>query len=620
MITPAGSATQDQTPPGASPPRPREADRPSAPIEHLIHVIPDISTRAYLLLLGAAVLLGTIVRASHVLASDFPLNDGGMFYAMARDLQQHGFTIPATTSYNSADIPFAYPPLGFYLAALLDRVLPGGLLEMFRVLPLLYSAATLVAFAMLAHRMLSPRAEPAGQTQQAAVIGATVAFALIPRSFLWLIMGGGVARGLGLAFALVALHEAHRLYTERNTSEGDTVGRPEPRYVLTTAIAFAGCVLSHVETGWFLGFSIVIFWLAYGRTRRTFVYSIAIAALGLALTAPWWMTVALQHGLRPFIEANASGGNVLSSSAMARETFLSLARITSTSEPFFPLIGAIALLGGLAALRARHFVLPLWWVAIILLDLRAYPTFTTIPVAMLAGIGIAQIVLPLAHLVWDRPLLSEPVEHDDEHNELRTTAALAPWHRVSRGAVLLTIGLLLYSTVGALLRAPGFAGEAAYLVGLTHNERNAMQWIRTNTAEDARILIVPRGPWQVDKEAEWFPVLANRVSVGTVQGTEWTHSFEDHVRSFDQLWQCGYKLSDCLSSWSLETGTTYTHVWVPRTEQGQCCSTLVASLRDANAYRVVYDGPGGTVFTYRATSPSTLASSVPLFSPVAASR
>jgi hypothetical protein len=620
MITPAGSATHDETPPGASPPQPREADQPSAPIEHLIHVIPDISTRAYLLLLGAAILLGTIVRASHVLLSDFPLNDGGMFYAMARDLQQHGFTIPATTSYNSADIPFAYPPLGFYLVALLDRVTPGSLLEMFRVLPLLYSAATLIAFAMLAHRIVK---------QQAAVIGATVAFALIPRSFLWLIMGGGVARGLGLTFALFALHEAHRLYTERNTSEGDAVGRPEPRYILTTGIAFAGCVLSHVETGWFLGFSIVIFWLAYGRTRRTFVYSIAIAALGLALTAPWWATVALQHGLRPFIEANASGGNFLSSRALAWETLLSLARITSTSEPFFPLIGAIALLGGLAALRARHFVLPLWWVAIILLDLRAFPTFTTIPVALLAGMGVAQIVLPLAHLVWDRPLLREPIEdqplehHDDQHNnghDARTGAALAPWQRVSRGAVLLTIGLLLYSTVGALLRAPGFAGEAAYLVGLTHDERNAMQWIKTNTTDDARILIVPRGPWQVDKEAEWFPVIADRVSVGTVQGTEWTHSFEEHVRAFDHLWQCGYQLSDCLSSWSLDTGTTFTHVWVPRTQQGQCCGTLVASLRDANAYRVVYDGPGGTVFTYRAVPPSSLASSVPLFSPVAATR
>ncbi len=567
--------------------------------EHLIHVIPDISTRAYVALLVAAVVLGTLVRVSHVFSSDFPLNDGGMFYAMARDLQHHGFTLPTTTSYNNAGIPFAYSPLGFYVAALLDRVLPGDLISLFRVLPLLYSAATLAAFAMLAHRLLR---------QQAAAIGATIAFALIPRSFLWLIMGGGVARGLGLTFALFALHEAHRLYTER-----DEADRPNPRYIVTTAIAFAGCVLSHVETGWFLGFSIVIFWLAYGRTRRTFLYSIAIAAIGLALTAPWWATVAMQHGLKPFIEANASGGNVLSSRELARETFLSLARITSTSEPLFPLIGATALLGGLAALRGRQFVLPLWWVAIILLDLRAYPTFTTIPVALLAGIGIAQIVLPLAHLIWDHPLLQPRSARDG--TDARTSVLPAPWHRVSRGAVLLTIGLLLYSTTGAMLRAPGFAGEAVYLVGLTHDERDAMQWIKANTNDDARILIVPRGPWQVDKESEWFPVLTDRVSVGTVQGSEWTHSFEEHVRSADNLWQCGYRLADCLAGWSRETGTTYTHVWVPATEHGQCCGTLVASLRNTNAYRIVYDGPGGTIFTYRAAPPASLAASVPLSSP-----
>lgn len=587
MITPAPGAPSQSAPRvAAATPR----------TEHLIHVIPDISTRAYVALLVTAVVLGTIVRAAHISSSDFPLNDGGMFYAMARDLQRHSFTLPATTSYNGAGIPFAYSPLGFYVAALLDRVLPGDLIALFRVLPLLYSAATLAAFAMLAHRLLR---------QQAAVIGATLAFALIPRSFLWLIMGGGVARGVGLTFALLALHEAHRLYTERNEPLTGEHSRPNPRYILTTALAFAGCVLSHVETGWFLGFSIVIFWLAYGRTRRTFVYSIAIAALGLALTAPWWATVAMQHGLRPFIEANASGGNVLSSRELARETFLSLARITSTSEPLFPLIGATALLGSLAALRARQFVLPLWWVAIILLDLRAYPTFTTIPVALLAGIGIAQIVLPLAHLIWDHPLLHERGEHDA--NEVSTSVFSAPWHRVSRGAVLLTLGLLLYSTVGALMRAPGFNGEANNLVGLTHDERAAIQWIKSNTNTDARILIVPRSPWQVDKESEWFPALADRISVGTVQGSEWTHSFDEHVRSADDLWQCGYRLADCLSSWSRDTGTTYTHVWVPTTEHGQCCGTLVASLRDSNAYRVAYDGPGGTVFTYRAAPPANLA-------------
>lgn len=553
--------------------------------EHLIHVIPPIPERAYGVILVLAVALGALVRASHTFSSDFPLNDGGMFYAFAADLQQSGFRLPAFTTYNYAQIPFAYSPLGFYVAAALDLVTPFSLMDLFRFLPLLYGIGAVAAFALLARRIL---------VAQSAVIGATLAFALIPRSFMWLLMGGGVARGLGLMCALLAMHEAHRLYTE---------GRP--RFVLTGALLSAATVLAHVETGWFLAFTTVIFWLAFGRTRRTFAYSVALAALGGLLTAPWWVTVAMHHGLAPFIEANASGGNVLSGADLARETFLSIARITSTSEPLFPLIGALGLLGGLAALRQRHFVLPLWWVAIILLDLRAYPTFTTIPVSLLAGLAISQIVLPIAHIIWERPLLPASMV------EARPAA---PWTRVSRGAVLLAVGLILYSTVGAMLRAPGLAGEAVYLTGLTRDERTAMQWIKTNTPEDARILIVPRGPWQVDKESEWFPVLAERPSVATVQGTEWT-DFESAVRAYDHAWQCGYRLAECLGTWSAEHHITFTHIYIPWTERGQCCGTLIASLRDSSEYRIVYDGAGGTIWARGAAAPGGIAARLDAVSP-----
>jgi hypothetical protein len=543
-----------------------DPDAPHPRDEHLIHVIPRIPHRAEVALLILAVALGGLVRAGHTLASDFPLNDGGMFYAFAADLQRSGFRLPEVTSYNYADIPFAYSPLGFYVAAALDVLTPASLMDLFRFLPLLYSTTVIAAFALLARRIL---------VAQPAVIGATLAFALIPRSFMWLLMGGGVARGLGLTCALLAMHEAHRLYTEGRT-----------RSILTGGALSAATVLAHVETGWFLAFTTVVFWVAFGRTRRTFAYSVALAALGGVLTAPWWLAVASMHGLAPFIEANASGGNVLSGMSLARETFLSIARITSTSEPLFPLIGALGLLGGLLALRQRHPVLPIWWVVIILLDLRAYPTFTTIPVALMAGLAISQIVLPLAHLIWEHPLL--PARIAETHPD-------APWLRVSRGAALLAVGMLLYSTVGATLRAPGMAGEAVYLVGLTHDERSAMQWLRTNTPEDARILITPRGPWQVDKESEWFPVLAERQSVATVQGTEWT-DFAAAVRAYDSAWQCGYQLVDCLNRWRVENERDFDYIWVPWTEHGQCCGTLVTSLRGSNAYRVVYDGAGGTIF------------------------
>jgi len=75
--------------------------------------------RRYRIALVSAVLLGVGVRAFHVLSHGFPLNDGGLFFSMVRDLQAAHYHLPAFTSYNDAGIPYAYSPLGFYLAGLL---------------------------------------------------------------------------------------------------------------------------------------------------------------------------------------------------------------------------------------------------------------------------------------------------------------------------------------------------------------------------------------------------------------------------------------------------------------------------------------------------------------------
>ncbi len=146
-------------------------------------------------LLLNAVLVGLLVRLSFVVASGFPLNDGGLFYAMSEDLWRAGYALPLHTSCNSAGIPYAYPPLAFYLAALLRDVLAVNLLDVLRFAPLLLKTLAIGSFILLARSLLPARV---------AVLFAVYAFALFP-SFQWEIMGGGLARSLGLLFAIVAV-------------------------------------------------------------------------------------------------------------------------------------------------------------------------------------------------------------------------------------------------------------------------------------------------------------------------------------------------------------------------------------------------------------------------------
>lgn len=524
--------------------------------------------RAFAIALACAILLGAGVRAYHVLRWDFPLNDGGLFYQMARDLQDDGYRLPAETTYNAAHIPFGYPPLGMYVAAGVADVTPLGLLTMFRVLPLLATAATVGAFALLARRLLPSRP---------ALLAATLAFAFVPRSFDWLLMGGGVTRSFGLLFALLALHEGHRLYTERRL-----------RFAASTAVLSALTVLSHLETGWFLAFSMGLLFVCFGRSRRALLLSAGAGVAVIALTAPWWATVLADNGLGTFRDANASGGSVFSDAGVRGYVFVSLGRFVSTSEPWFPLIGTLGLVGALAALATGRLFLPAWWALTIVLDPRAFPTFTTVPVAMLAGVGVVEVIVPALQRLRAAPVAVGGNGAHEGRPWTTPTLLRAP-------ATWALAFFFVYSFTGSLVTKAGLATENDQLRPLSRAERDVMAWIRANTPPDSRFLILPRSSWETDREAEWFPVLAARVSVATVQGFEWTPEFDDQVDTFYRAFECGFRTTACLDDWRVDTGRDFTHIWIPRERGVQCCTTLLASLRRDDRFATLYDGPGGTV-------------------------
>src|SRR5690606_12218068 len=182
------------------------------------------------------------------------------------NFQANDYRIPAFTAFNGGVIPFGYPPLAMYLAALADDLTPFGLMTLFRLLPMLATAGTVVAFALLARDLLRSRL---------AVVAAVLVFAFTPRSFIWPLIGGGLTRWLGLLGGSLALWAVHRMYARRDR-----------RYLPLALLLSAATVLSHVETGWFLSFSIAIFWLTFGRYRQSILPSALLALGTLLLTAP----------------------------------------------------------------------------------------------------------------------------------------------------------------------------------------------------------------------------------------------------------------------------------------------------------------------------------------------
>jgi hypothetical protein len=121
-----------------------------------------------------------------------------------------------------------------------------------------------------------------------------------------------------------------------------------------------------------------------------------------------------------------------------------------------------------------------------------------------------------------------------------------------------------------------------------------MDWIMANTPEDAAVLVIAGEAWPLDAAGEWFPLLAERRSLSTVQGSEWMGrgEFETRRRRHAWLLNCATRTSDnCVAEWSRvveQVDYVLVAVGPASTNGGEiCCRDLV--------HRVVADG-GEVVF------------------------
>ncbi len=240
-----------------------------------------------LLFLFVAILIGGTIRLYGVLRSSFPINDGGLFYTMIKDLAANGYRLPVTTSYNHLDLPFAYPPLMLYLTGFLADLTHWGLLNIIRILPAVFTVLAIPAFYLLASVLVKNKLQ---------VVFATYIFALIPASFDWLIMGGGLTRSPAFFFALISLYFIYRLYTENRRQD-----------IIWVTLFSSLTILSHPETALHTAASAVVFFLFFGRNRKGLLKSLLISGLIILVTAPWWATVLIHNGISPFIAAGKTG-------------------------------------------------------------------------------------------------------------------------------------------------------------------------------------------------------------------------------------------------------------------------------------------------------------------------
>jgi 4-amino-4-deoxy-L-arabinose transferase-like glycosyltransferase len=203
---------------------------------------------------------------------------------MIRDLQANHFLLPFFTSYNYLQIPYAYPPLRFYLAAGLNSLFGTSLITLLQWSPAVLSTLTILAIFGLAQILL-------GNKRRAAL--ASGIYALTPQAFEWQVMGGGLTSALGAIFAILTVYFAVRTFLEK-------------KWWLPIAAVLTGTLtlLNHPEWTFQAAAAGLLSWILFGRNKAGMI-RISLVDLGVfVLSSPWWLTVAFQHDFGVFIQAS----------------------------------------------------------------------------------------------------------------------------------------------------------------------------------------------------------------------------------------------------------------------------------------------------------------------------
>ena len=534
------------------------------------------------LLLITAILLGGLARFMPALVTRFPINDGGMFYTMTQELSANGYALPAATAYNGLDLPYAYPPLGFYLASFLADFGRIPLLGVFLWLPPLLATLTIPAFYLLARALLR-------DDLRAAL--ASIFFALTPGGYGWHIMGGGITRSLGLVFLLLATFYVLRLFSARTAKSPDRSAKSLDRSAKSPdrsakspdfarsretsesapfdfALALLFCslaVLSHPEIAIQTAGLCAVIWLFCGRTRRGTLHA-ALVSLGvLVLTAPWWGTVLAQHGLVPFLSASQTG---LHTSASWSKFFTD----NFTLSGVFPFLVILRVIGLGCAFFKRQWLLLVLLVVPYLVDPRSAPAVSYLGFNLLSALAFLDAI---PYLVG---------------RARKSQAATRPLLEARTGVIL------LFALVFLQFLDCGLFNYRLINTTLTPADRQALAWARENLPPASDFLLVTTKPFSMsDPLQEWFPTLTGLRSQTTLQGLEWTlgGNFMGRLKDLAALQSCADLA--CVETWSARTGLAYDYLWITSVPDSTS-ATLAQEVRASADYRIVYESDAIVIF------------------------
>lgn len=472
-----------------------------------------VQTKSEVIIIISAILLGGWIRLNYVLSADFPLNDGGLFYTMARDLIANNFKVPLFTTYNQANIPFAYPFLPVYCIAFLNQFFGVDLLDSLRFLPLIFNISVIPFVYFLLKKLTD--------SEEIALL-ALLIYVIISPSYAWFIMGGGITRASGWLFAVIAIN----VYL-------DSISHFKKVNYILLPILIALTFACHLEIGYFLVFTLLLFYLFFSKSFKGAFFISITGIISIILLMPYWITVVRYHGISIFF-------NVFSASEFNIEySILKFFFFNFTFERFMPIVAVISFLGFVFCLFSNKKYFSVWLLVILFLDPRSVDRSSSIVISALAAIGYFKIVFPG---------IQKAIKTNPRINSNKYEIFI---HSVFYFFII--FGFLFSSFVTS-------SSDAA----ISEDHRDAMGKISHTIPNPSRFLVLSEiDDWGKDQVGEWFPALSERESILTVQGTEWLGGgvFSNKVRNYNDLGDCIKRNATCFEEWFKDNKKDFDYVY-----------------------------------------------------------
>jgi hypothetical protein len=432
----------------------------------------------FLFLLVLFFLLGSALRLYFFAGGNFPIHDGGFFYVLVKDLITNKFHLPEYSTFNNANIPFIYPPLGIYIIGMIETITKVDRLYLFRFIPMIITILTILSFYFLALQINRNKWE---------ALASTTAFSVLPMSFTWLILGGGVTRAFGAFFGTIAI-----------TFAINFIKSGEWKIGILASIFCGLSVLSHPEWAWFLFYSLGLFCIINlkNNPRVNLLRSFLLFLGTSVIILPWIVTILRLHGRSAFLPLLDNGFSRLND--VINFIFLNWSR-----ELSFPVFTLLATVGIVNSIIRKEWFIVLWLPLIFFLQGRAADQKAIIPLSLLAGVGAKKIF------------------------ELLIARFPKKYH--VRILTLTISGIYIYSLICSIL----FFTNS--FTPISNKFLKGIDWIKQESPARSKFLVMTGTEWTQDKYSEWINALSGRESISDVQGYEWLPDFNKRISRYNQL-------------------------------------------------------------------------------------